>query len=184
MSNDNQPVEIVIKNAIDLAGTEGHEYVTLEHLVLCLLDDDVISQLCVNESIDSEQIKQDILNYLSDDENSGLVSENGSKGSPKKTKAIERVFQRGLAQVMFNNKNMFSSVDLFISVLTEEECFASYFCQINGLTPELIKSSVTKNVVMEEQSALLSEFTVNLNEEARKELKGCCKLGRGHEYDL
>lgn len=167
MSNENEPVELVIKHAIDLAGESGHEYVTLEHLVLCLLDDMVIQQLCANESIDCEQIKQDISNYLNDDDNSGLVSENGTKGSPKKTKGIERVFQRGLAQVMFNNKKMFSSVDLLISVLAEEECFAAYFCQLNGLTPELIKSSVTKNVVKEEQSALLSEFTVNLNEEAR-----------------
>ena len=165
MSNENDAVEIVIKHAIDLASNRGHEYVTLEHLALCLLDDDVIADLCKSEGIDVNQIKQDIQNYLENDD-TGLISENGSKGSPKKTKSMERVFQRGLAQVMFNNKKAFSPVDLLISVLAEEECFASYFCQINGLTPELIKNSVTKSVAKEEHQALLSEFTVNLNEEA------------------
>lgn len=165
MSNENDAVEIVIKHAIDLAGNRGHEYVTLEHLVLCLLEDEVIANLCKTESLDINQIKQDIRNHL-DSEDNGLVSENGSKGSPKKTKTIERVFQRGLAQVMFNNKKSFSPIDLLLSVLAEEESFASYFCLINGLTPELIKNSVTKSVVQEEHQALLSEFTTNLNLEA------------------
>lgn len=165
MSNENDAVEIVIKHAIDLAGDRGHEYVTLEHLVLCLLEDEVIANLCKAESLDINQIKQDIRNHL-DSEDNGLVSENGSKGSPKKTKTIERVFQRGLAQVMFNNKKSFSPIDLLLSVLAEEESFASYFCLINGLTPELIKNSVTKSVVQEEHQALLSEFTTNLNLEA------------------
>ena len=165
MSNENDAVEIVIKHAIDLAGDRGHEYVTLEHLVLCLLEDEVITKLCSTEGIDINQIKQDIRNHL-DSEDNGLISENGSKGSPKKTKTIERVFQRGLAQVMFNNKKYFSPVDLLLSVLAEEQSFASFFCQVNGLTPDLIKNSVTKSVVLEEHQALLSEFTVNLNEEA------------------
>lgn len=165
MSNENDAVEIVIKHAIDMASDRGHEYVTLEHLVLCLLDDEVIVRLCSAESIDINQIKQDIQNHL-DGEDNGLISENGSKGSPKKTKTIERVFQRGLAQVMFNNKKYFSPVDLLLSVLAEEQSFASFFCQVNGLTPDLIKNSVTKSVVQEEHQALLSEFTVNLNEEA------------------
>ena len=62
MSNENDAVEIVIKHAIDLAGNRGHEYVTLEHLVLCLLEDEVIANLCKTESLDINQIKQDIRN--------------------------------------------------------------------------------------------------------------------------
>ena len=42
MSENNNGVEIIIRNALDLASTEGHEYVTLEHLTLCLLEDDQI----------------------------------------------------------------------------------------------------------------------------------------------
>ncbi len=167
MSENNNGVEVIIRNALDLASTEGHEYVTLEHLTLCLLDDDQIKNIAEQLEVDIEVIKEDINNYLHDQEFAGVVSANGIKGSPKKTKGIERVFQRGLAQVMFNKRAMFTPVDLMIAVLSEEECFAKYFCELNGLTAVRIKKAMTKTQVVEENKELLEEFTTNLNEEAK-----------------
>ena len=127
--SDNNGVEVIIRNALDLASTEGHEYVTLEHLTLCLLDDSKIKQISEQLEVDIAIIKGDINNYLHNQDFAGVVSANGIKGTPKKTKGIERVFQRGLAQVMFNKRTMFTPVDLMISVLSEDECFAKYFCK-------------------------------------------------------
>ena len=165
--NNNSGPEVIIRNALELASGEGHEYVTLEHLTLCLLDDDQIKHVADQLEVELDVIKKDIQNYLSDQENSGIVSANGIKGTPKKTKSIERVFQRGLAQVMFNNRKVFTSVDLMISVLTEEECFAKYYCEVNGLTAERMKRAMTKTMVVEENKEILEEFTTNLNEEAK-----------------
>ena len=167
MSENNNGVEIIIRNALDLASTEGHEYVTLEHLTLCLLEDDQIKGIAEQLEVEIDVIKQDINNYLKNQEFAGVVSANGIKGTPKKTKGIERVFQRGLAQVMFNKRTMFTSVDLMIAVLSEDECFAKYFCEINGLTAVRIKKALTKTLVVEENKELLEEFTTNLNEEAQ-----------------
>ena len=167
MSDNNNGVEIIIRNALDLASTEGHEYVTLEHLTLCLLEDDQIKGIAEQLEVEVDIIKDDINNYLKNQEFAGVVSANGIKGTPKKTKGIERVFQRGLAQVMFNKRTMFTSVDLMIAVLSEDECFAKYFCEINGFTAVRIKKALTKTMVVEENKELLEEFTTNLNEEAK-----------------
>ena len=166
--SDNNGVEVIIRDALDLANTEGHEYVTLEHLTLCLLDDSKIKQISKQLEVDIAIIKGDINNYLQNQDFAGVVSANGIKGTPKKTKSIERVFQRGLAQVMFNKRTMFTPVDLMISVLSEDECFAKYFCEINGLTASGIKKAMTKTMVVEENRELLDEFTRNLNEEAKE----------------
>lgn len=168
MSDSNNGVEVIIRNALDLASTEGHEYVTLEHLTLCLLDDEQIINIAEQLEVELDVIRNDIHNYLQNQEFAGVVSANGVKGQPKKTKGIERVFQRGLAQVMFNKRTMFTPVDLMIAVLGEDECFAKYFCEINGLTAPRIKSAMTKTQVVEENKELLEEFTTNLNEEALK----------------
>lgn len=180
MSENNNGVEIIIRNALDLASTEGHEYVTLEHLTLCLLEDDQIKGIAEQLEVDIDVIKNDINNYLMNQEFAGVVSANGIKGQPKKTKGIERVFQRGLAQVMFNKRTMFTPVDLMIAVLNEDECFAKYFCEINGLTAPSIKKAMTKTLVVEENKELLEEFTTNLNEEA-KESKIDPLIGREEE---
>ena len=180
MSENNNGVEIIIRNALDLASTEGHEYVTLEHLTLCLLEDDQIKGIAEQLEVDIDVIKNDINNYLMNQEFAGVVSANGIKGQPKKTKGIERVFQRGLAQVMFNKRPMFTPVDLMIAVLNEDECFAKYFCEVNGLTAPSIKKAMTKTLVVEENKELLEEFTTNLNEEA-KESKIDPLIGREEE---
>ena len=180
MSNNNNGVEVIIRNALDLANTNGHEYVTLEHLTLCLLEDDQIKNVAEQLQVEIPVIVKDIQNYLNDQEYAGLVSANGIKGTPKKTQSIERVFQRGLAQVMFNNRKLFTSVDLMISVLSEDECFAKYYCEINGLTAAGIKKAMTKTQVVEENKELLEEFTTNLNEEA-KDSKIDPLIGRSEE---
>ena len=182
MSDHNNGPEVIIRNALELASGEGHEYVTLEHLTLCLLDDDQIKHIADQLEVELDVIRADILNYLSDHENAGIISANGIKGTPKKTKSIERVFQRGLAQVMFNNRKVFTSVDLMISVLTEEECFAKYFCEVNGLTAERMKRAMTKTMVVEENKEILEEFTTNLNEEA-KDSKIDPLIGREEEVN-
>jgi len=182
MSDHNNGPEVIIRNALELASGEGHEYVTLEHLTLCLLDDDQIKHIADQLEVELDVVRADILNYLSDHENAGIISANGIKGTPKKTKSIERVFQRGLAQVMFNNRKVFTSVDLMISVLTEEECFAKYFCEVNGLTAERMKRAMTKTMVVEENKEILEEFTTNLNEEA-KDSKIDPLIGREEEVN-
>ena len=158
MSENNNGVEIIIRNALDLASTEGHEYVTLEHLTLCLLEDDQIKSIAEQLEVEIDVIKNDISNYLMNQEFAGVVSANGVKGQPKKTKGIERVFQRGLAQVMFNKRSMFTTVDLLIAVLGEDECFAKYFCEVNGLTASRIKKAMTKTLVVEENKELLKSL--------------------------
>jgi ATP-dependent Clp protease ATP-binding subunit ClpA len=167
MSNDTNNVELIVRQAIDDASARNHEYVTLEHITRCLMNDPSVQDLCNSEQVDVSQIVRDLDNYLNDEDN-GLVNPNGLKGTPRKTKTIERVFQRGLAQVMFNNRKVFTSTDLLMSILAEEDCFAKYFCEINGLTADSIGAAVSRNAVVEENKELLQEFTVNLNEEARK----------------
>ena len=166
MSSKN-PVEVILHNAIEKANVQNHEYVTLEHLTICLLDDQEIVGHCDRQGIDHEQIKTDIQHYLDDQEN-GLVCMNGSKGSPQKTKKLEEVFQRGLASIVFNKRDSFAPADLLISILYEEDSHASYYCLLNGLTKEVLRDEQQKEVSRSENRELLEEFTVNLNDEAGK----------------
>lgn len=177
---NNQVIQSVVKESISFAERLNHEYVTLEHITVCLLSQNSIIELCLNNDIDIEQIRNDIHQYLN--HNSTLVNPNGRKGSPKKTTAIERAFQRALAQVMFVNRKDFTPTDLLYSILCEEDSFAAYFCNVNGLTRELITEKEEKHATTEEQQELLREYTVNLNEMA-KESKIDPLIGRETEVD-
>ena len=62
----------------------------------------------------------------------GYTSQHGPKGAPKKTTSVERVIQRALAQVIFQGRDEVAAIDLFTSILSEDNCYAKYFCEING----------------------------------------------------
>ena len=161
---------------------QKHEYVCLEHIAYVLLEHEDVIEICENSEIDRDQILTDLSNYLNDPESNGLENPNGIKGSPKKTQAVERVLQRGLAQVLFNNREYFVPLDLLVSILAEDNCMARYFCEINGLTNEVVKHYVRSSRNSEESAELLEEFTENLNEKA-KESKIDPLIGRYEEVN-
>ena len=165
MSNNAQ-VEKIIHNAASFANEKGHEYICLEHLALSLFDDDDIISLCKNLKVDHSQIKDDLKNYLNDVDTNGLVPSNGTKGMPKKTMSLDRVIQRSLAQVLFTGRDRLSPIDVLVSILTEEQCHAKYFCEVNGLDRNIIVQHIDQKSRSEENKELLNEYTTNLNQEA------------------
>jgi ATP-dependent Clp protease ATP-binding subunit ClpA len=160
-------IELILRNALDYAKQLEHEYVTLEHLTIALLAESSVINVCTSNNISIEQIVKDITSFLSEEnEFYGIACTNGSKGNPKKTGAVDRVFQRSVAQMFFAQKPNVAATDLLISILSEENCFAKYYCEINGLTRELLVKEVEEEYQQETNKELLEEYTVNLNIEA------------------
>jgi ATP-dependent Clp protease ATP-binding subunit ClpA len=178
----NATVETIIRDAIESAVYNQHEYVTLEHIALRLMKHEDTLAICKKHKIDVAQIVLDLQNYLSNNDIHGLVSGNGVKGMPKKTGAVERVVQRALSQIHFADRTQIMPLDLLASILCEEECFASYFCQVNGLTKDLVMEVADHQAAAEVSRESLEEFTTNLNEEARNS-KIDPLIGRETEVD-
>ena len=168
MSKKNRAVEKILVSAANEANNSGHEYVCLEHIMLCLLENQDIIDVASEMKVDIAQIRKDIENYLNDVDYNGLVSGNGPKGAPQRTASVERVFQRGLAQVLFNNRTEFTPMDLMVSILAEESCHAKYFCEINGFSRHAILDYLEQRNQSQESEELLSEYATNLNKEAEK----------------
>lgn len=166
MSKKNQAIEQIFLSAANNANKSGHEYVCLEHIMLCLIECPDIIDLAVELEVDLDQIRFDIQNYLDNPELNGLTMANGTKGTPKKTAGVDRVVQRSLAQVLFNSRTEVSPLDLLLSILAEENCHARYFCEINGLSRARILEHIEVTHRSEENEELLKEYTVNLNREA------------------
>jgi ATP-dependent Clp protease ATP-binding subunit ClpA len=166
--SDGTQIEKIIRSAASFATEKGHEYICLEHLTLSLFKDDDIVSLCNNLNVDHTQIKEDLDNYLNDQELNGLNPSNGIKGAPKKTMGLDRVIQRSLAQILFGGRDSLSPIDVLISVLTEEQCHARYICEVNGLDRNIINYYIEQTTKSSENQELLNEYTTNLNEEAMK----------------
>lgn len=167
---NNATVENIIKQALDFATKEGHEYMCLEHVTWCLLDNEDICKFCEQHNLDVNKMKEDIAGYLMDTNYNGLAGSNGVKGNPQRTNAVDRVLQRGIAQAVFDNRSQLEATDLLLSILAEDDCYARYFLELNGLTKKLIMDVAKQNEHAELNRELLEEFTVNLNEQAQNSM--------------
>lgn len=161
-------IDNIIQNAVTFAKDKGHEYVTLEHIMFCLLEDEDISELIKELSVDLNNIVEDLNHYLEDPDLNGLTNEHGVKGDPKKTQSTERIIQRALAQVIFSGREEVKPLDMFLSILSEQNCHAAYYCQLNGLDKNLIVDFLEHKYNSDKSTELVKEYTTNLNEEAQK----------------
>ena len=161
-------IDNIIQNAVTFAKDKGHEYVTLEHIMFCLLEHEDISGLIKELKVDLNNIVEDLNQYLEDPELNGLENEHGIKGDPKKTVSTERIIQRALAQVIFSGREEVKPLDMFLSILSEQNSHAAYFCQLNGLDKNIIVEFLEHKYSSDQNKELVKEYTTNLNEEAQK----------------
>ncbi len=159
-------IDNVIGCAVTYASDNSHEYVTLEHLALCLLEDDDVVDVLVNIDCDWESAKTDLENYLQDEEFNGLKGETVYDGKPKKTVSIERVLQRAFAQVIFSARDNVNPVDLLVSILSEENTHAKYLLELNGVQRLKIIEHITKYQSTQTAMKDAEEFLINLNSRA------------------
>ena len=164
MSENN--IDNVISCAVNYASDNQHEYVTLEHLTLCLLEDSNVLEVLGVVDCDWETAKADLENYLKDEVFNGLQGENPYDGRPKKTVSIERVLQRAFAQVIFSSRENVNPMDLLVSILSEDNTHAKYILELNGIHRLKIIEYLTKHQSRDDAMKDAEEFLINLNEKA------------------
>ena len=108
-----------------------HEYLTLEHLLLAMLEDptalDVVAK-CGGEveklRAELEQFLTDSVEPLPEDEESG----------PDQTLAFQRVFQRAAMHVQGAGRAQMTSGNLLVAMYRERDSFAVYLLEKQGVT--------------------------------------------------
>ena len=89
-----QELEDTLRRALALAGEHAHEFATLEHLLLAMLDDNDALAVLVGCSVDIEELR-DMLNAHIEEELSSIVS-TSDELEVQPTSGFQRVVQRAI----------------------------------------------------------------------------------------
>src|ERR1700722_8001370 len=96
MPSLSRSLEQALHRAIKLASDRHHEYATLEHLLLALMDDSDAQQVMKACNVDTESLRKAVQKYV-DEELITLVIEDGEEAKP--TTGFTRVIQRAVLHV-------------------------------------------------------------------------------------
>jgi ATP-dependent Clp protease ATP-binding subunit ClpA len=167
MLQTNPEIDHVVAEATRLASRNKHEYVTLEHVMLAIIRYEPLRNLLQESAIDVHGLDADIDAFIMAQNH--LVVESAE---PRKTHALERVFNRALTQVLFSGRTQMQLMDLLLSIQGEPNSYAQYFAMKYGLTRnkmlELyaqVHVDESKNKVSNVQKAerILNYYCDNLN---------------------
>ena len=103
MLEPNKDLEQIFENAVHVASTNKHEYVTLEHFLLSMLNNEPFATILTEFGTDVKVFKEEVENYINNEYESITAKEDVK---PKKTVSVDRVLNRAFTHVLFSGRQI------------------------------------------------------------------------------
>src|SRR5258706_3550696 len=124
-------LEKSLHRALALANERHHEYATLEHLLLALIDDQDAAAVMRACNVDLDKLRRSLTAYL-ESELENLVSEGNEDSKP--TAGFQRVIQRAVIHVQSSGREEVTGANVLVAIFAERESHAAYFLQEQDMT--------------------------------------------------
>jgi ATP-dependent Clp protease ATP-binding subunit ClpA len=124
-------LEQSLHRALAWANDRHHEYATLEHLLLALLDDQDAAAVMRACNVDLDKLRRSLTGYL-ESELENLVSDANDDSKP--TAGFQRVIQRAVIHVQSSGREEVTGANVLVAIFAERESHAAYFLQEQDMT--------------------------------------------------
>ena len=121
---NNPEIEKIVNNAVAIAKANRHSYVLTEHVLLAMIQHGPFRSLLARFGTAVEPLEKELTTYIMSQ--MSLVT-NNPDATPRKTNALERMFNRALTQVLFTGRRTINLLDLYLAIMAENNSHAHYF---------------------------------------------------------
>lgn len=180
----NKDLEQTLNEAFIFAREHRHEFMTVEHLLLALLDNNAAKDALKACGANIESIKQELTDFVKDT-TPLLLDEQGNERETQPTLGFQRVLQRAVFHVQSSGKEEVTGANVLVAIFSEQESQAVYILKKSDVTRldvvNYISHGVSKvddeatahsdneeeSVETEEASSMLDKYSTNLNQSAK-----------------
>src|ERR1700687_4011525 len=131
MPTFSRSLEQSLHRALALANERPHEYATLEHLLLALIEDQDAAAVMRACNVDLEKLQRNLVDYI-DGELDNLDMEDDDDSKP--TAGFQRVIQRAVIHVQSSGREEVTGANVLVAIFAERESHAAYFLQEQDMT--------------------------------------------------
>ncbi|PPQ38050.1 ATP-dependent Clp protease ATP-binding subunit ClpA [Rhodoblastus acidophilus] len=131
MPSFSRNLEQTLHRALAAASERRHEYATLEHLLLSLLDDSDAAAVMRACSVDLDVLRKSLVAYI-EHELANLATD--LHEDPKPTSGFQRVIQRAVIHVQSSGREEVTGANVLVAIFAERESHAAYFLQEQDMT--------------------------------------------------
>ena len=125
-------LQATLRLTVSLAKQRFHEYLTVEHLLLALLENDSAIEALVACGVDLDKLGTELEAYIM--EHTPLVDSRDDH-SPQPTRSFDRILQRAIFHVQSIGQNrLVEGADILVSMFSEHDTYAVYLLKKQGIT--------------------------------------------------
>ena len=176
-----QELEVSLHMAFVEARQKRHEFITVEHLLLALLDNPSAADVLRACAADIEELRREVTGFIN--QHTPVVP-GDSEIDTQPTLGFQRVIQRAILHVQSSGKKEVNGANVLVAIFGEKDSHAVYFLQKQNITRldvvNFISHGITKapqaagkneepveqEVEAQQQNSALDNFTQNLNQMA------------------
>jgi ATP-dependent Clp protease ATP-binding subunit ClpA len=131
MPTFSRSLEQSLHRALALANERHHEYATLEHLLLALIDDQDASAVMRACNVALDKLRRSLVAYL-ESELENLITDGAEDSNP--TADFQRVIQRAVIHMQSSGREEVTGANVLVAIFAERESHAAYFLQEQDMT--------------------------------------------------
>lgn len=182
----NKDLELTLNAAFREARTRRHEFMTVEHLLLALLDNPSAGEALNACGVNLSGLKTELLEFI--DETTPVIPDLEEERETQPTLGFQRVLQRAVFHVQSSGKNEVTGVNVLVAIFSEQESQAVYLLKKHDVSRLDIVNFISHGIskaddelgddtddiheevqeVQNEEASKLDSFTTNLNVQARE----------------
>lgn len=179
-----QDLQAALDAAFKSAKTEAHDLLTVEHLLLALLDDAQLAEVLRAVGAQLEPLEQGLRDFIRTNVQTVGEVDDGYEVQP--TLGFQRVLQRAVYHVQSSGKKEVTPLNVLVAIFAERDAHAVYLLAEQGVSRLDVVNYISHGITRDEGEAnpgasetddkkdggesesALSKYTVNLNEKARQ----------------
>src|SRR5690554_6870051 len=197
----NRELEVTLNLAFKEARTKRHEFMTVEHLLLALLDNEAAASVLRACGADLDKLRHDLREFI--DSTTLLIPPHDDERETQPTLGFQRVLQRAVFHVQSSGKKEVTGANVLVAIFSEQESQAVYLLKkqniaridvvnfvshgisrVQGAEDQEAPDAAAQEEAAEEGSSNrpLEAYATNLNEQARQGRIDPL-IGREHEVE-
>jgi ATP-dependent Clp protease ATP-binding subunit ClpA len=179
-------LEVTLNHAFKDARAKRHEFMTVEHLLLALLDNSVAVDVLKAVGADIDRLRKDLTEFI--ETTTPLIPAGDTQRETQPTLGFQRVLQRAVFHVQSSGRKEVTGANVLVAIFSEQESQAVYFLKqqnvaridvvnyiAHGISKVVGQEESSENAEQQEeegggeqgQQSALEAFATNLNEQAR-----------------
>jgi ATP-dependent Clp protease ATP-binding subunit ClpA len=177
----NKDLEVTLNLAFQRARDSRHEYMTVEHLLLALIDNPSAHEALTSCGADIERLREEVANFIK--QTTPLIAEPTEERETQPTLGFQRVLQRAVFHVQSSGRNEVNGANVLVAIFSEQESQAVYLLRRCDITRLDVVNYISHGVAKDDGSqsnqeperledqaetaedrSMLAQFTANLNQ--------------------